>query len=63
MTKPDDAKPAAHGQTIGATGPRELTDQKTLRARTNRFRLALPKALTLESPLSATAAENSFVSH
>jgi hypothetical protein len=62
MTKPDDAKPAAHGQTAGP-GPRELTDPKTLRARTNQFRIALPKALTLESPFSATAAENSFVSH
>jgi hypothetical protein len=38
------------------TGPRELTDPKTLRALTHPVRLALLEALTLEGPLTATAA-------
>jgi predicted ArsR family transcriptional regulator len=39
-----------------SSGPRELTDPKTLRALTHPVRLALLEALTLEGPLTATAA-------
>ena len=38
------------------SGPRELTDPTTLRALTHPVRLALLEALTLEGPLTATAA-------
>jgi Helix-turn-helix domain len=46
----------ATDNTQGVYEPRELTDPTTLRALTHPVRLALLEALTLEGPLTATAA-------
>jgi hypothetical protein len=56
MTEIDDAKVALADLSVTDEGPRELTDPKTLRALTHPVRLALLEVLTLEGPLTATAA-------
>ena len=57
MTKADEANLATSGDATALNdGPRELPDPKTLRALTHPVRLALLEALTLEGPLTATAA-------
>jgi hypothetical protein len=56
MTEIDDAKVAKVDLFGTDEGPRELTDPKTLRALTHPVRLALLEVLTLEGPLTATAA-------
>jgi hypothetical protein len=56
MTEIDDAKVTKVDLFVTDEGPRELTDPKTLRALTHPVRLALLEVLTLEGPLTATAA-------
>jgi hypothetical protein len=56
MPEADDTALTTPEQPLADAGPRELTDPKTLRALTHPVRLALLEVLTLEGPLTATAA-------
>jgi hypothetical protein len=56
MTATDDTPTTTRDDLVADAGPRELTDPKTLRALTHPVRLALLEVLTLEGPLTATAA-------
>lgn len=56
MTNAEPPTPTSHDADALEVGLRELTDPKTLRALTHPVRLSLLEALTLEGPLTATAA-------